>query len=57
MQKNFCLCLYFFVFALKAKLQVLKFEFFLDYVEVESQINLQLTGKVSLESDSCSIPT
>jgi len=38
-----------FFFALKVKLNDLKFEFC--QFKLESQINLQLTGKVSLESD------
>jgi len=42
MQKNFRLYLYLF-FALKARLQVFKFEFF-QKVMVELRINVQLTG-------------
>jgi len=39
-----------FFLALKSKLQVLKFEFC--QVELEQQINLQLTGKISPKLDS-----
>jgi len=49
--KNFCLCLYLF-YALKAKLQIVKFEFCQVKLRVELRINLQLTGKMSLKLDS-----
>jgi len=43
--------LIFFFFALKVRLQILKFEFCQIMLGIEQWINLQLTGKISLKSD------
>jgi len=45
-------CAYIFLFALKARLQVLKFEFYQIKLGLEQRINLKLTGKISLKFDS-----
>jgi len=41
----------FIFFAHKARLQALKIEFFSDKVEIEPQINLQLSDKSSIKLD------
>jgi len=51
MQKNFN-CVYIFLFCPKARLQVLKLEFCWIKLKYKPQINLQLTGKISLTAAS-----
>jgi len=50
--KNFFVCVYIFLFALKTKLKVLNFETCQIKLRYRITVKLQLTGKISLKLDS-----